>query len=106
MKDLSKVTDDHKNQMIEQSKYFQALANPVRLCLIHKLIENDELCVTDFCNCMGASQPLISKHLHKLKDSGILESSTKGQYVCYRLADDKAKEIVNILTEDKGGESK
>lgn len=100
------VTEEYKEKIIQKSKYFQAFANPVRLCIMYKLMENDRLCVSDFCDCMGASQPLISKHLHQLKDFGILASISQGQYVWYKLVDDDVRHILNIISTKQGGESK
>lgn len=99
MTDKKSVSEKHMDDMLNQSKYFQAFANPLRLCIMYKLLENDELCVTDFCDCMEASQPLISKHLHQLKGSGLVDSHSEGQHVWYKLKDEKVKDILGVMQE-------
>lgn len=92
----NKTDARHREEMTEQASFFQNLANPVRLCILHKLLQEEELCVSDFCECMDASQPLISKHLIHLKENGILRSRAEGTRVLYRLTDSRVRDILAL----------
>lgn len=96
----------YQAHVLARAKLFQSLANPVRLCILQKLSHYDELCVSDFCACMDASQPLISKHLRNLKDEGILESETRGQFSWYSLVDEDVRTILGALEEGPEEEEK
>ena len=87
----------HRERMEGHAERLKALAHPLRLCLLSMLCREDELCVTDFCLCMPASQPLISKHLNHLRCLGILASEARGTRVYYRLEAEWARAILAEL---------
>lgn len=91
----------NKETIIETADLLKAVAHPIRLCLVTKLMQTEKLNVTHFTGCMEASQSNISQHLRKLKDANILGSEKKEQMVYYFIINDKVREIINILfTED------
>ncbi|WP_406369234.1 metalloregulator ArsR/SmtB family transcription factor [Streptomyces sp. NBC_00647] len=65
---------------------FKALSDPVRLRLFSKVASyaGGEACVCDISD-VGVSQPTVSHHLKKLKDSGLLTSERRGTWVYYRV---------------------
>ena len=75
---------------------FRALADPIRLRLIH-LIAGREICVCFLVEIMDMSQPKISRHLAYLRRAGLVAARSDGKWVHYRLtepADETAAEIL------------
>ena len=53
----NKAQNVYHEEIRTQARFFHYLSNPVRLCILQKLSTQDEMCVSDFCACMDASQP-------------------------------------------------
>jgi ArsR family transcriptional regulator len=70
----------------QTAKMFKALGDPVRLRLFSAVAShvNGEVCVCDISD-VGVSQPTVSHHLKKLKESGLLTSQRRGTWVYYRV---------------------
>lgn len=62
----------------------KALAHPSRLLMLDALKEQ-ELCVCELTDLVGADQSTVSKHLAILKDAGIIEHRRQGAMHFYRL---------------------
>jgi DNA-binding transcriptional ArsR family regulator len=67
----------------------KALADPTRLKILHA-IEDRELCVSDILATVGGSQANVSKHLAKMRTSGVLASRREGTSIFYRVVDPAA----------------
>lgn len=78
------------------SMVLKTISHPIRLKIIEALEDNDRLNVQDIAKFIGnqIEQPLLSHHLIKMKDKGILECHKEGQYVYYRLV---LKETASLL---------
>lgn len=62
---------------------FKALADPVRLRLYSRIAASDgEICVCDIED-VGVSQPTVSHHLRKLRESGLIDCQRRGTWVYY-----------------------
>lgn len=96
-----KAVPEYRKETMERARMFQNMGNPVRLCILQKLHHKNRMCVSEFCACMDASQPLISKHLKHLKDAGILKSDTKGQFVWYELIDNSVLKVLDALDQSE-----
>jgi len=70
---------------IHANTFFSALANEVRLrCLV--LLQNQgELCVCELTHALDLSQPMISRHLALLRDSGLVADRREGQWIYYQI---------------------
>ena len=66
---------------------FKVLANDTRLRLLHALVRDDELCVTDLAASVGMKPQAVSNQLQRLSDLGILASRREGINIYYRLVD-------------------
>lgn len=64
---------------------FRALGDPIRLRIVRMLAENGETCVCKIVEELKMTQPAISQHLAKLKNSGVLRAEKRGQWVFYSL---------------------
>src|SRR5574342_302758 len=62
-----------------QSDDLGLLANPIRLQLLHLLLEATEpVCVCDLTGALALKQPTVSHHLKLLKDAGVVDSEKRG----------------------------
>lgn len=74
-------------------KLFKALAHPVRLKIVKKLIDGP-LCVCELNEDIEFTQSNLSQHLRILKDANILSQYRDGLKIIYSL---KHIEVINIL---------
>ncbi|WAH38120.1 ArsR/SmtB family transcription factor [Alicyclobacillus dauci] len=70
----------------------KALADPTRLKII-SLLNTRDCCVCELVPLFGISQPAVSKHMSRLKTSGLVKETRKGMWVFYSLNRDKLNEI-------------
>jgi ArsR family transcriptional regulator, lead/cadmium/zinc/bismuth-responsive transcriptional repressor len=66
---------------------FKVLGNDTRLRLLHSLVREEELCVTDLATSLGMKPQAVSNQLQRLSDLGILASRREGISIHYRLVD-------------------
>ncbi|MDQ6784998.1 MAG: metalloregulator ArsR/SmtB family transcription factor [Actinomycetota bacterium] len=71
----------------ELAAAFTALADPVRLRVLSMLAAapQGEVCVCDFVEPLGKSQPTISHHLKILSDAGLVHGDRRSKWVWYSL---------------------
>jgi len=74
------------------SEIFTALGSPLRAAIIHRLTQGEHT-VIELVNSLGASQPLISQHLSRLKHARLVEGERHGRQVVYRITDDHVAHI-------------
>ncbi|MBI1285940.1 MAG: metalloregulator ArsR/SmtB family transcription factor [Thiobacillus sp.] len=64
---------------------FTTLAHPLRLRALLLLQQEGELCVCELTHALGVSQPMISRHLAQMRQSGLVSDRRQGLWVYYRL---------------------
>jgi len=74
--------------MIETDDLFRMLADETRLRVLMLLTAEGELCVCELTHALGLSQPKISRHLARLRDSGLLLTRREGKWMHYRIDPD------------------
>ncbi len=75
--------------------FFKALCDPNRIALLAGLSRSDEpQTVQDIACCCNVDLSVVSRHLAKLKEAGILEAEKKGKEVHYSI---KAPEVIQTL---------
>lgn len=74
----------------------KALGDETRLRIINLLMEN-ELCVCELETILLVSQPNISRHLQKLKQSGLITSKRDGQWIHYLIDPGISKDTKALL---------
>ena len=80
------LTDD---QAQETARVFKALADPHRVKIVNLLATSpDPVCVCEFTEPLGLSQPTVSHHLKKLVQAGLLDREQRGTWAYYRLRRD------------------
>ena len=62
-----------------------ALADPTRLAIVRQLAAEADVCACDFTSCCDVGQPTVSHHLKVLRESGVVTSERRGQWIFYRL---------------------
>ncbi|HAG42292.1 MAG TPA: transcriptional regulator [Clostridium sp.] len=81
--------------MENQVKIFKALAHPIRLKIITKLVQG-ELCVCKLNEDVDFSQSNLSQHLRILKEANILNARKDGMWIYYSIKNNKILELLNI----------
>jgi len=91
-------------KMLQSSaELLKALAHPARLCIVRMLTEEDYKTVGGMELCLPLSQSGVSQHVARLKAAGIIVGERRGNEICYRLADERARALVELLLGCSGG---
>ena len=80
----------------------QALADPLRLAMLHRLMEGGAA-VGELVAVTGTSQPNVSNHLRILREHGLVEAERTGRQMTYALANPSVAQLVEALTAVAGG---
>ena len=76
------------------AEIFQGLAYPVRLQVLELLEDGNDYPVSKIMEVVKIEASLLSHHLSKMKNIGIIESYRQGRNIYYRLA---IKEISKVF---------
>ena len=82
-----------------KAKVFKALADPVRLKII-EFLRAGEKCVCEIIPHVDIAQPLVSRHLKILRDSGLVRVRKEGNRRYYSVSDPKIFKIIDAITPD------
>ena len=82
-----------------KAKVFKALADPVRLKII-EFLRDEEKCVCEIIPHVDVAQPLVSRHLKILRDSGLVRVRKEGNRRYYSVSDPKIFKIIDAITPD------
>jgi len=86
---LSSVTstDLETTSLESRATVFGALSDPIRLSIVDQL-GVQQRCVCELQEELDIAPNLLSYHLRILREAGLVESTRRGRWVDYRLADD------------------
>ena len=70
--------------IVEAHRLFKALGHETRYAIVQLLIERKLFC-GDLVAELGLPQSTVSHHLKILRDAGVVETETRGNWVCYVL---------------------
>lgn len=87
---------EQSSHLLEVTKLFKALSDETRLKIAYALTLEDELCVHDVAQIVGATTATASHHLRHLKGLGLAKYRKEGKLVYYSLDDDHVKQLINI----------
>ena len=76
---------------------FQALSDPTRLRIVALLVAEGELCVCELTHALNLSQPMISRHLGHLRETGLVDDRRAGKWIYYRLHPELPKWVSDVL---------
>jgi len=75
------------------AQIFLACSDTTRLRILHLIMTNGEMCISDLERILEFTQAKTSRHLIYLKNSGILSTRKLNQWVFYQVKD----EVFDIL---------
>lgn len=84
LRDRPLISDDQATSLMG---VFKILANDTRLKLLHSLILNKEMCVTDLADAVKMKPQALSNQLQSLTIRGILGTRRNGTNIYYRILD-------------------
>ena len=79
------------------AEILKTIAHPVRLSIIEMLANDTSLTVTELKAATAIEQSLLSHHLIKMKDKGILLSYREGKNSYYKLVDEHILQIFTCM---------
>jgi ArsR family transcriptional regulator len=82
-----------------RAKFFKALGDPIRLKII-EFLRNGEKCVCEIIPYVGVTQPLVSRHLKILKNSGLVKVRKEGNRRYYSVTDLRIFKMIDAITPD------
>jgi len=85
-----------ENQNRFRSTVFHALSDPIRIEIVYYL-RAGEKCVCEIVPHLNLIQPLVSRHLKTLKDSGIVRCRKDGTKRMYSIVDHRIFDVVDAL---------
>ncbi|MHC0037833.1 ArsR/SmtB family transcription factor [Pseudoneobacillus sp. C159] len=92
-----RVQQQLKSQCIlDVAKLFKALSDETRMKIAYALSLEDELCVCDVANIVGATTATTSHHLRHLHQLGLAKFRKEGKLVYYSLDDEHVRQLINI----------
>ena len=68
-------------------RLFKVFANDTRLRLLHALVREGEVCVTDLAEKVAMKPQAVSNQLQRLVDRGMVGSRREGNNIFYRIVD-------------------
>lgn len=91
----------NKPSMKQLLDFFDVLSDETRLRIL-VLLYRKELCVCEICEILELSQPKISRHLAKLRDTGLVRDERQNQWIFYYLniEDEQRKGVIRMISED------
>ena len=84
-------------QLARVAEVLKAIAHPVRLSVLEFLSEYKTLTVNELKEKTNTEQSLLSNHLIKMKDKGILRSNRSGKNIYYELVDESILKIFSCM---------
>jgi len=81
------------------ARIFAALANPQRIQIILKLME-DPRCHTDIASCVPIDVSTVWRHVKKLENAGLVETRREGKRVfVYPCQPHRIRRLLNVASE-------
>mgnify|MGYP001056994766 CR=1 FL=1 len=83
-------------KLTKTASVLEVIAHPVRLQILEALGDKGSLTVSNIKDAIqtDVEQSMLSHHLIKIKDNGVLSSVKKGKFIHYSLVD---KSLVSLL---------
>ncbi|WP_144489505.1 ArsR/SmtB family transcription factor [Bacillus thuringiensis] len=85
---------------IQQAEMLKKIGHPVRLCILHELINRGSCQVSELCNILGIPQSTVSQHLGILKIIHVVSYKGAGTIKMYKVCNEDVKKIINILLKE------
>jgi ArsR family transcriptional regulator, arsenate/arsenite/antimonite-responsive transcriptional repressor len=80
------------------ARLFKALADPHRVRIVNLLATSPEpVCVCEFTEPLGLSQPTVSHHLKQLVQAGLLTREQRGTWAYYSLNHETLGRLADVV---------
>jgi len=76
---------------------FKALSDQSRIRILHLILRNKEMCITDLEQVLDFTQTKTSRHLGYLRATGLVTSRKQDQWVYYSLKEEPADLLTQIF---------
>ncbi len=88
-----------KPQASAVASLFRALADPVRVQILHRLVSASPngVCVCDLQAPLRLTQPRVSYHLRVLRDAGLVDRQRHGTFAYYSVQPDALERVAAVL---------
>ena len=73
--------------MDDKFNMIKLLADKTRFQILSSLLDFDQLCVSELEQLLGIKQANTSKHLKKMKEFGVVNSTRNGNIVYYKITE-------------------
>ncbi len=80
--------------LYDLADFFKTFGDTTRIKILYALMEQD-LCVADLAEAIGATQSAVSHQLRTLKQSRLVRAKREGKNVMYSLSDDHVHSILD-----------
>ena len=87
---------DLEPKIMEAAKLMEMLSQPVRLRLLCILLEGEQS-VLSLATSAKLSQPAMSHHLKKLRDTDLVVTRREGQTIYYSLKGTEVAQVLGLL---------
>lgn len=91
------MTKKEKAKLITTANQLKAIAHPCRLMVLKLLNKYTTLSVSEILTEIDIEQSLLSHHLAKMKNSGILCTRKKGRNIYYQLSLKHTDKLLNWI---------
>ncbi len=78
-------------------RVFKALSEEARVRILHLLMQNQELCISDLEHILDFTQTKTSRHVTYLKHAGLIGSRKKDQWTFYYVLEEAQEILGQIL---------
>ena len=80
--------------LYDLADFFKTFGDTTRVKILYALMEQD-LCVAELAEAIGATQSAVSHQLRTLKQSRLVRAKREGKNVVYSLSDDHVHSILD-----------
>jgi ArsR family transcriptional regulator len=80
------------------SSLLKALSDEARIRILNLLLHHKELCISDMEQILDFTQTKTSRHIHYLKNAGIVTARKADQWIFYHITDEVEDIIAAILS--------
>lgn len=90
-------TDASGDHVVELCNMFKVLCDENRLRIVLQVGRDGEQNVTELCQLVQLPQPLVSHHLARLREAGILQTRREGKRIYYSLQRARFEQLMSLL---------
>jgi len=93
----SKKKEKEFEKFVKASEMLKAISYPYRLEILRFLEDEEYHPVYEIQAYLGIEATLLSHHLTKMKDKGIIQSYRDGRFIHYKLVQKEMTKILNCI---------